>query len=356
MHASRRLNHAHRGFSLIELLVVIVIIAIVIAITVPAIGGARDLARKASTETQMAGLTQAVSAFQADQQRLPGYFTAQDMGSNDNATSGFTAMQNIMLDLAGGPVADNGNLPPNALLVGPVAGNEVNVNLNLIGTGSGGSKSYYQPDGGNYVVVEGKDGVSATDDIAQLPELVDAWGMPILAWVEDEFAPEVPETGAELDDFVRINSENEPARFYWNQNASVINSTGLGPRETSQVESALLGVPSRFTQAEALAALVGNPADPVSPNGELRGAAVDELVPGSGRGGVVFHSAGKDRVFLSTEDSARRELGGEFIYAKYFSPNTGANFGEQPWTNATGAGGTKDIVAEFNDVVLSVGG
>ncbi|MEM8758348.1 MAG: prepilin-type N-terminal cleavage/methylation domain-containing protein, partial [Planctomycetota bacterium] len=96
---NRCADAARAGFSLIELLVVIVIIAIVIGITVPAIGGARDLARASSTQATLAGLGNAISSFRADEQRLPGYFNTRQMGRADTGLSG---MQNIMLDLAGG--------------------------------------------------------------------------------------------------------------------------------------------------------------------------------------------------------------------------------------------------------------
>lgn len=348
---SRRINTASRGFSLIELLVVIVIITIVIAITVPAIGGARDLARAARTQTQIANLTTAVSAFQADEQRLPGFFTAQQMGQAD---TGFTSMQNLMLDLAGGPVADNGALPPNILLVGPTAGDEVNVNLNLIGVAESGGKNYYQPASNDYVTVEGKDDVAATDDVAQLPELVDAWGMPIMAWVEDEFAPDVPSEAAEIQDFARLNSTAEPARFYWQQNAGLLGSAGLGPRLTSQTESLLAEGVTNLP--ERLAALLGSTANPIAPNGELRSADVSELIPGSARGSVVFQSAGRDRVYLSTEDSGLRRLGGTFEYARYFSPGGSGTIGQNPWSDAEGSQGSKDILEDFNDIVQGVGG
>ena len=109
-------THA-RAFSLIELLVVITIIGIVIGITVPAIGGARDLARANVARSQMQSLSTAVSAFQTDTLRVPGYFTAADMADNQD---GFTGMQNVLLDLAGGPISeDQANTNANSILVGP---------------------------------------------------------------------------------------------------------------------------------------------------------------------------------------------------------------------------------------------
>src|ERR1044071_7678227 len=96
---------SHPGFTLIELLVVILIIAVVISITVPAVGNARDLAKRTETQSMLGQLQQACGQFINSERRTPGYFSVKDMGSTDNDAAptgrGMSAMENILLDLFG---------------------------------------------------------------------------------------------------------------------------------------------------------------------------------------------------------------------------------------------------------------
>ena len=98
------MQRARRAFSIIELLVVIAIVAILLAIILPAIAGVRRAARGSDTQTLLTEIAQAAARYELDKRVAPGYFTARDMGSPDNADRGFSAMQNIMLSLAGGVV------------------------------------------------------------------------------------------------------------------------------------------------------------------------------------------------------------------------------------------------------------
>ncbi|MEO0716752.1 MAG: prepilin-type N-terminal cleavage/methylation domain-containing protein, partial [Planctomycetota bacterium] len=121
------------AFTLIELLVVIAIIVVVISIVLPALAGARDVARKTATQQLIGNITNSVNIFSQDEGRVPGYFTPTEMGDRANGnTRGMTAMQNAMLDLAKGVVAEE---TADTILVGPAptAAGQVPVNLNLIG-------------------------------------------------------------------------------------------------------------------------------------------------------------------------------------------------------------------------------
>jgi prepilin-type N-terminal cleavage/methylation domain-containing protein len=69
----QRTVRARRGFTLIELLVVISIIALLIAILLPALGAARQSARKMQNSTQLRGIHQALVVFaQSNKNWYPG--------------------------------------------------------------------------------------------------------------------------------------------------------------------------------------------------------------------------------------------------------------------------------------------
>lgn len=343
---------ARRAFSLIELLVVITIIAIVIAITVPAIGAARDLARGTSTQSQLSSLSSAVATFQADTNRVPGYFSAGDMSINDD---GFTSMQNIILDLAGGTVGEQDGSPQGLPEVGPNGNALVFVNEALIGIDGVSSKSYLQAGAVDFQQVEGKANVGNDQNLI-VPEIVDAWGMPIMAWAENEFAPsmgDIDRSNVAIENFATVNEQAGIARFYWEQNAPLLDATALTDRDIDQSTSVLTTTPDE-RKPDVLAALLGSPADPFTTlNAGVTTANVSSFLPRSSKGGVLFQSAGRDRVYLSTEDRGFRQLGGAFEYARYFSPTGQGRLGENPWPDADGESGTQDIVGLFNDIVTA---
>lgn len=343
-HAQSRLTR--RAFSLIELLVVITIIAVVIAITVPALSGARELARKSSTESSINSLVQGIGQFQTDNQRAPGYFSPEDMGHDDNLTRGFSSMQNIMLELVGGPVADSG-ASTTFLEVGPIGSETVDVDPALIGIGDK-AKGYYTPDAKDYQPAQG---VEANADNKQLPEVLDAWGMPILAWVENDFGSTMNDD-SDIDDFAQIsapaNSSDPSARFYWAQNAGALSSDALGERQMEQAELSLIGKDTTGDLQEHLAAFLG------SPNSSVKTAsAATAILPRVGRGAVVFQSAGSDRVYLSKNDKGYGRIGGDFFFGRNLTPGSNVNSGQYP--RKDGSQGSIDIIDGFNDIVTSAG-
>jgi hypothetical protein len=82
-------------------------------------------------------------------------------------------------------------------------------------------------------------------------------------------------------------------------------------------------------------------------------ANVSTFIPTISKGGVVFQSAGRDRVYLSTQDRGYRTLGGKFEYPRYFSPAGDGQLGANPWPNADNESGQKNIVELFNDIVIA---
>jgi len=338
---SKRSARARKAFSLIELLVVIAVIGIVIAIIVPTLGGARNTAKAASTKAQLTEISNASQQFYTDNQRWPGYFTARQMGDPSNLTRGFSGMQNVMLDLAGGIVATTG---PNTRDVGPISGEEVTVDLTLIGTREAGG-GYYTPTENRFVPQVGA-GVGlqrAEDDNRELPSVVDSFGTPILAWQRDRTAIQPVES---IEDFAALDSSMDPARFYWNNNAGFLRTTELGKRgknptfSTDEYSLVGAGLTPDTELLEHMAVLLGSPSLPneAFPQG-----------PAAARGDLIFHSGGIDAMYMSSKDLSGR---GEVRFWQSFYTDDG---GSTRLTDAEGRVETVDILARFDDMIESVG-
>jgi general secretion pathway protein G len=67
----RPLRTAQRGFTLIELVVVVSILALLAVIVVPTVMGRLDDARKTAAKTDVANLMQALKLYKLDNQRYP---------------------------------------------------------------------------------------------------------------------------------------------------------------------------------------------------------------------------------------------------------------------------------------------
>lgn len=329
-----------RGFSLIELLVVMFIIGLVVAITIPALGFARTLAKKTSTQTFMNGLSQACTVFQNDNRRVPGYFSPREMGSPDNiatgGTGGFTAMDNVLLDLSGGVVTTAG---PSTFPAGPMTTGKVNVDPDRIGIPSNSGKVYWTPDAKYYEtqVAQGKVG---DPNHLRLKSVIDAFGQPLLFWANDD-ASITPLTASNPEKFAFDSSGvngSTSAKFYWASNSAYLSAQLLGKRGRDQVALSALSSTGSSTadKTRVMSAFLGNPsaiANPADPQASWR--------PSAGRGKFMIHSAGADAVFLSIEDGGYKKHGGTAMsYASNFV-----------------AGSTKpiDIASDFDDLLVSGG-
>lgn len=339
-----RIRRARRAFSLIELLVTMAVIAIIIAIIVPTLGGARNTAKAAASQSQLTAIAAASQQFYNDQGRLPGYFTARQMGDSANEDRGFTGMQNVMLDLAGGIVAASGD---NTVEVGPIDDDsKVFVDTTLVGTREAGG-GYYTPEESSFVIQDGtgQGTLVGEDDHQQLRSVVDPFGTPILAWQQDGTAIQDLE---EVDDFSAFNSSGEPARFYWANNAGFLTTQELGKRGKNPTfdtaaesrEHSLIG-DTEPDLAVHLAVLLGSPTIPNTING---------AVPASARGNLIFHAAGIDAMYMGSKDKGGRASQVEF-WQSFWSDMPG---GER-LTDNDGKVESIDLLDNFDDQLESVG-
>lgn len=365
-----------RAFSLIELLVVILIIAVVMAIALPSLSGARNASRAASSRALLNNLTQAAAQFERDERRMPGYFSARDMGHADNADRGFTALQNVMADLSGGITSTNGSGPNpdgGSLRVGPLndQATQIWVNPAYIGVERDGNKMYWVPDRKNFIAQdEGGQQAVGTTDHGKIPSVLDAFGSPVLAWVIDETAVG-PVT--QSDQFARVASNGGTSRFYWNSNAGFLNATNVGRRFVDQTtgnrrNGSIIGGPGGSTNARlsrSLAGILGHPSypyrDPANPNDP-------PSVPAAPRGTFVVHSAGIDGIYFSRADRGAKQFPSipdigsplttsHFVdYRVNFVPDpAGSVSPSNMYTDRDGRPTNIDVVERFDDL-LAVGG
>jgi prepilin-type N-terminal cleavage/methylation domain-containing protein len=336
---------SRRAFSLIELMIVILIIALIIAIVVPALGHARKAARNSATRTLMVQIEQACSSFQISERRTPGFFSALEMGSVENADRGFTEMENVLLDLAGGVVPTDGAHPA---VYGPVISHLVAYDVNTVGTpggataGTGGTKAYFTPPAKYFKLQDGIEGgtkvTSVSYHTAWLKDLVDAEGTPILMWRADVMS--VQPILAEPD-FAKVASGTAqgPARYYWNSNAAFLKSTQCGDKRIDQTTKSLLGSGNTTgTPPANIMSMVGILGNPSSPNN----VAAANPLPTAGRGSFILQAAGSNCTFVGKE-----ERGGKTANNAGTRLDYGLNFRNTP---------SSDLMADFDDILVAGGG
>lgn len=340
---------ARPGFTLVELLVVIAIIAVLLGILLPTIGGVRVAARKTSTQSLMRNIRVAIDAFQADNGRLPGYFSAWEMGQESNGGAsprGFTAMENAILELTLPGDIKAVNDPELAapsdsnfiIDVGPFDDNNLNVRVDALAFGAA-TDSYLSIGGEHFRAIEGQISTPGEEfegdrivngKVVGVPDIIDYFGQPIMMWSRDTSAalPPAELVTASASDhvFASIYNDDSPppdgriASFYWASNAGYLLAgdpnfssamagltnefdLGLGEDRIPQSQISMLGGALRTEQpiwvANSLMAILGAPAFPTETqitSGPGGGGPLP--LPAAPRGNVVLHSAGPDKVFF----------------------------------------------------------
>jgi len=283
------------------LLVVIAIIAILISILLPAIGGARRTARKTATKNLMVEIKSGISNFRSQTGRLPGFFTPEEMGSNDN--KGITQMENALVELGSGKLDKNAATNLDQVITLTIGSREVKIDVLGVASSEGGylnvpSKGVQGNQGaplGVEPALVGRDQVAVDLGGAtklQMPDVLDGWGQPIMLWMKNDAAGATP-------DFARENSGNGKALFYWRSNFGYLDAP-------SQKNISALGssMNANFTsnpptgRGRTMEALLGHPAFPDA------NASVDDPRPLSPRSDIVLVSPGPDGVFMDKGTSA----------------------------------------------------
>ena len=193
------LKPRHRGFTLIEILVVIGIIVVLIGILIPVVSRAQRAARVASAQALISSIDGAIQSYQRDHGALPGPLPYTDIrlsgktmtvDSNAN-TNGYigsltaakiTMAENLVLGLMGGLKLQAGATTPPPVIYDPALIGAGANNLNPAKPGK--NPSYletkvlsWREEGG---VKTGKfqDGAGIADD-SEIPEIVDNFASPM---------------------------------------------------------------------------------------------------------------------------------------------------------------------------------
>ena len=303
------------GFTLVELLVVISIIAVLVGILLPVLSSVRKGAKRAATQALMTTVSTAVENFRTDNQRLPGFFSQEELGNSDNANdAGFTTMENAIIDLMGGQANGDEDVTVD------IAGRELNIQFAAIGASNGpGYLSLGESSGADGGRILSPYQEQAGDpSLRNIPDILDPFGSPLILWIADSAT-------AATDEYARISSNSARAKFYWNANAGVLDSAPFDGE--SVLHSS--GGSGRVASIEAV---TGHPAFPEFPV-DARNAR-----PAQSKGDFIIQSAGIDRIPLES-------FGGDIDEAGYIAK------GEDPGQLRT----TAAPIEQFDDLILGGG-
>lgn len=265
------LSHRRRGFSLVELLVVVVIIALLIAILLPALAAVKERGRKLKAETMLRRVLDSCQAYSLDfDGAMPGYVDDSDLDDS------FTATENMVVSLMGGVVDSGGDYTLNG----------TQFSNSAVGSGPEDAEGrtfepYFSPQKGELRQVSG---TAAGDDPNPIRTLVDPQnGLPVLYFRKQSGYGQPVSTNAGGGGAFLLS----PIDDY--RNASALE--GADGRPFNQSTKSLL---AGGNAAESLAWAAINPTLSNPANG-ANGS--DDVVGGS----VLLLTAGEDGIYLNSD-------------------------------------------------------
>ncbi|MDP7028678.1 MAG: type II secretion system protein [Phycisphaerales bacterium] len=372
-----------RAFTLVEILIVIALIGVLAGILLVAVGGATTAAKVARTKSTMESVSAAMDAFALEHGTLPGIVPTHMLHEDDSSGANLTNTQNILLHLLGGarvnildaddnPVdqvlnaeyvryrdaaaSEDGVTPIEFVLVDPDPDHQplqyaVVVRMPRVGEGPWINGKQYPPylspkdnellerwGSGYDADPDGENGIAVTDGFTKLPDLIDAWGNPIMIFRKER------DTGPLL---LGLDTHEGTPQFRLNGIDRYLGSSRLGRTQAQQAcDSAKpllgsrLGADSNDGERDYwLYLLLSHPAMARQSYFDDNDFTTEDPRLGTARSGYAMLSAGPDGIYLARLDGPRNE-NGEPLPADEF-PVTGSGWQEN-----------YDRLDPFDDVVM----
>ena len=314
-----------RGFTLTELLVVVAVIILLVGLLLPGMSALRKKAREAGTRSLMGVVEQAALSFRTDRGRVPGHYAPSDIASEANNTDLLTEGENMVLDLAGGIVANStSGGPEQGIFTIRMRGEDHKLALGAIGDPQGpgyldlgrvrqvehsdGSYEYrgsdlFRPIADDFRTTNTTDDAdNPTNDVVRpIPVVHDYFGAPMMVWVRNPLAGGKADFVDVHSDLVQDNSAvPRRAKYYWWSNSGILGSESQHDKsvlgaDLSSLNNSNGGIRKRMVPS--LWAVLGHPAFNEPQNANAPGDG--RRKPTVGLGEFVLQSAGADRVFLA---------------------------------------------------------